>query len=264
MAERQPKVSPLKRRLLRSPGQSCTEEMENLFDNRILPWVVVLSMIPGMLAAGGLQCLFRVALTWREMTFLTILGGVVCLICFRRLLSLRTIYRAYRLGHLGERFVAEELDKLREQGYRTFNDLAGERFNIDHVLVGPTGVYSVETKTRRQRAEGSPRLTFDGERVLVDGLLPDRDPISQARGNAQHVQRMLSHLVGGKLWVQPIVFFPGWDIDYRCNKTESAAWVVNERTLKCALWGEPPRLSDEDVQRICAALDELCREKEGT
>jgi hypothetical protein len=58
-------------------------------------------------------------------------------------------------GILGERFVADFLDydpALRNLKYRAIHDIpfniAGRKFNVDHVLIGPGGIYAIETKYR--------------------------------------------------------------------------------------------------------------------
>jgi hypothetical protein len=53
------------------------------------------------------------------------------------------------LALTGERAVGQFLEeKLRPLGYHILNDLPGDGFNLDHVIIGPTGIYCVETKTR--------------------------------------------------------------------------------------------------------------------
>lgn len=59
-------------------------------------------------------------------------------------------------GNEGELYVAAILDGLAADGWRTLHDVSiGERGNIDHVLVGPGGVLTVETKSHggRRRAD---------------------------------------------------------------------------------------------------------------
>ncbi len=56
----------------------------------------------------------------------------------------------YRLGFDGERFVGEELNRLVAKRFEVYHDVPFDGFNIDHVLVGSPGVFSVETKTRRK------------------------------------------------------------------------------------------------------------------
>lgn len=54
---------------------------------------------------------------------------------------------AWRIGAEGERRTAKALDKL-PPSYRVLHDLPmpRSRANIDHVVVGPTGVFTIETK----------------------------------------------------------------------------------------------------------------------
>ena len=54
---------------------------------------------------------------------------------------------AWRIGAEGERLTARTLQKL-PASYRVLHDLPMPRSkaNIDHVVIGPTGVFSVETK----------------------------------------------------------------------------------------------------------------------
>ena len=60
-------------------------------------------------------------------------------------------YRDYSLGLMGERAVGEELNLLMAEGCRVFHDYpGGPNWNIDHVVVAPSGVYGIETKMRRK------------------------------------------------------------------------------------------------------------------
>jgi hypothetical protein len=67
-----------------------------------------------------------------------------------------------------------------EKGYLVFHDIVGNGFNIDHVLVGPTGVYTVDTKTISKPARGACEVVYYGEKVTVSGFTPDRNPAVQA------------------------------------------------------------------------------------
>jgi len=58
----------------------------------------------------------------------------------------------------GREAAAEEevgaiLDRLRERGWRALHGVDSGRGNIDHVLIGPAGVLTVETKSHRGRLE---------------------------------------------------------------------------------------------------------------
>src|SRR5689334_11974907 len=103
------------------------------------------------------------------------------------------------------------LEQLRAAGYRVFHDVkGGENFNIDHVLVGPGGVFAVETKTRSKPEGRDAKVVYDGECVRVDGMEPDRDPVEQARANADRVRDLLREMTGNWIRVRPVVVYPGW------------------------------------------------------
>jgi hypothetical protein len=68
------------------------------------------------------------------------------------------------LGSRGERAVGHLLQvQLAPLGYRIVHGIQCDGYDIDHVLVGPGGVYALETKTVSKR--GNDRVFYDGERV---------------------------------------------------------------------------------------------------
>lgn len=84
-------------------------------------------------------------------------------------------------GRLGERMVSDRLARLPKLGhYYVFSGLRDERArgvgDIDHLVVGPSGLVLVETKADR----GTLTLPDDGP-ILVDGEPLHRDAVNQAR-----------------------------------------------------------------------------------
>lgn len=82
------------------------------------------------------------------------------------------IERSFK-GARGEERVAQILQELPED-YHIFNDFVACGKHVDHVVVGPNGVYSVETKFWRGK------ITLEEGHILLDGQLPDRAPLAQA------------------------------------------------------------------------------------
>ena len=72
---------------------------------------------------------------------------IVTVYCAYRVWRIRPEFRNLNLGEKGERRVSEVLRTLRDRDYVTFDDLLLEGVNVDHVVVGPGGVFAVETKT---------------------------------------------------------------------------------------------------------------------
>ena len=52
-----------------------------------------------------------------------------------------------KAGAVAEQNTAELLDRLERGGWRVLNDVFFDKVNVDHVAVGPGGVFAVETKS---------------------------------------------------------------------------------------------------------------------
>ena len=62
------------------------------------------------------------------------------------LMLLATGTTSKMMGALAEVWTAQELRRLRRRGWRVVNHVSLRPWNIDHVLIGPGGVFAVETK----------------------------------------------------------------------------------------------------------------------
>ena len=51
-----------------------------------------------------------------------------------------------RLGIMGETWSKDELSWLSKRGWHSFSNVAFERFDVDQVLIGPGGIFAIETK----------------------------------------------------------------------------------------------------------------------
>jgi hypothetical protein len=169
--------SPLKEPLLRLPGQSIDERMHDLLAEKLInPLIFALGFF--LLALfSWIQAINESRL---NPGFLSAVAALVITYCAFRIRKGVKEMRQLRLGRDGERAVAEQLDFLKRQGAIVFHDLVGDGFNIDHVVLSNRGVFVVETKTRTKPIKGSPSVSFDGKKLLVNGFEPDRNPVIQA------------------------------------------------------------------------------------
>lgn len=159
---------------------------------------------------------------------------------FKRLGEMKRL----RQARDGERAVAEYLDLLREDGHRVFHDIVGTNFNIDHVIIGPKGVFTVETKTLNKRVGQNISLRFDGKTVCVgEAALPD-NPVPQALAQALWLKRTLTDSTGKVFGVKPVVVFPGWFVE---PSKRDEVWVLEPKALSGFLAKEPLRMKPEDI-----------------
>lgn len=143
----------------------------------------------GFSAAVGLS-------TPRLGAILTVVSAIWILWSLQR--GLRHVERYFK-GARGEERVSEILKGLPDD-YHVFNDFTGGRSHVDHVVIGPGGVFAIETKSWRGR------VTIDDGRVLLDGRPPDRSPVRQAVKEALDVRETLSRL-GWAGAVTPVLAF---------------------------------------------------------
>ena len=250
--------SPIKDKPLRLPGQSLEEERRRLFEDRLeTPFVLALCFTL-IAALDWWRELADVAPSPRLFTVAAIL-----LIAFTAWRFLNTVprIRAIKQGIEGEKAVGQFLERLRADGYQVFHDVVGAGFNVDHVLIGPGGIYTIETKTWSKPARGEPRIKFDGEQITVAGREPERDPVIQARAQASWLKGLLTESTGRPYEVFPVVVFPGWYIE-QGEGTLRNMWVLEPKALAKFLANAPQRLEPEAIKLASFHLSRFVRSSE--
>lgn len=117
-------------------------------------------------------------------------------------LDAKTDERSWRVGADGEESVGARLEKLRTDGWQLLHSVpVGKRdSDIDHVLIGPGGVFTINTKTHPRANIWVGRTT-----VMVNG---HKQPyLRNSRFEADRAARLLSHAVGWTVEVTPALVF---------------------------------------------------------
>jgi nuclease-like protein len=236
--------SPIKHHLLhRLPGQSVWEERQRLYETRIEEPFAIAGAV---LAVGGMEALAGMY-GWPRFTEVGAVAAMAALAyMFWIIYRMRPRMRSLALAIDGERAVGQLLEGLRAAGYRVFHDVPGDGFNLDHVVIGPGGVFTIETKTRSFPAAGRPTIEFDGQSVSTAGGKLDSAPIQQARAQASWLSELLHENTSRLYRVQPVVVFPGWYIRKQARARRDV-WVLNPRAFPKFLEKVSPRLSEEEI-----------------
>ncbi|HRD68434.1 MAG TPA: nuclease-related domain-containing protein [Candidatus Competibacter sp.] len=248
--------SPLKEPPLRYPGQSLDEEIRRLIDDKLFGSVLPAVM---MTAIAALEWLYWWQASRPNPILYTLVAFLWIAYGARRFLTLRRQVRRLKLARDGERVVGQYLEHLRARGYQVFHDLIGEHFNVDHVLIGPGGVFTVETKTHGKPLKGPAEITYDGERVTVAGRAPERDPVIQAKAQAHWLQSVLLESTGKRFEVHAVVLYPGWFVKATDRRSHDAVWVLNPKALPGFLDHQPARLADSDRHLAASHLSRWIR-----
>ncbi len=261
-AARRLRRSPLTTELLRSPGQTLRDKLEDMrVDVAMEP---MLLMVVPMFPLAYLQ--IHSLMTGRSIPlwlaiFLTLPTGVFVAVQIRKLLAKSREMDKLRLGFDAEVAVGQELDQLMRDGAVVFHDMPAGRFNIDHVVIARQGVFAVETKgyTKPNRDGGSADATvvYDGKTLA----LPDRSgsrAIEQAQRQAKWLAGWLTGATGEPVHVTPVIAMPGWFVD---RKGQGEVMVFSGKELRIHLLRakSAKALSDEQMQRVAHQVERQCR-----
>jgi hypothetical protein len=239
------KRSPLKSEPLRNPGESLVEERDRLFDEEFAA-----SFIMGaMLAVYSVSEMLFAIFDYRPPSVVMILvPGGFAVYCGFRIWRVLPVLKQLRLGIRGEKAVGQFLDDLRSMGYSVFHDIVSPHGNIDHALVGPGGVFAIETKTVSKPTDRDAIVSYDGTTIRIDGATPDRDPIVQTLAAANELAQIIERGTQRRPFVRLVVLYPGWFVEKQPKGV--AVWVLAPRAFPAFLQHEPRVLSDAEIAGI--------------
>jgi hypothetical protein len=162
---------------------------------------------------------------------------------FTRLTGRHSDDRAWRRGAHGEMFVGWLLGRLPD-GWYVFNDIpVGERgANIDHLVVGPGGVFTVNTKNLTGKVWVAPRA------LLVNGRKTDYLP--KASREARRAATRLALVLGRPVPVRGMLAIIAEDLVVK--EQPSDVFVASPRGVKRWLLDRPRALTDREVLAVCA------------
>ncbi|MDD5201071.1 MAG: nuclease-related domain-containing protein [Terrimicrobiaceae bacterium] len=239
----------------RPPGESTRLKIDALTD-KLMFWVFVGVGWPAIIL---LSASYRPLPGAAGMAIWVTMGCLVTVVAVRGIWRVLSELRDYRLGFEGERDAGGHLDELMRDGFEVFHDVPFDNFNIDHVLVGPRGVYSVETKTRRKSRNTSAgfewRVFFTGD-ALEFSWGKDRFGLEQAARNAQTLQQWIYQSTREKVPVQPVLMLPGWMVERRAR---GSVTVINPKEARGLFGKAAPSISLETVGRIAFQLRQKSR-----
>ena len=212
-------------------------------------WARVKGMVTGLwpLFLGVFIAGFAVAAT----AFVDVVWGLALLVatiiysCWSLLKGLRHAERFFK-GARGEERVSGILTHLPDT-YHVFNDFVAGGKHIDHVVAGPAGVFAVETKYWRGN------VTVEEGRILLDGRLPDRDPLVQAKKEAQLVKTALA-AAGWNGAVTPVLAFASDTFRQHIAEVQGAV-VMNSCELAKGFATERVVIPPAELERLVALME---------
>jgi hypothetical protein len=253
------KRSPLKNRPLRLAGQSLDEEVKRLLEEEVYPYITAIFFVWALVGLEIYEFYTASPPTPGEYILVAVVATGFSIYQIVRIIKKA---RAMVLGRDGERAVGQYLERFREQGFQVFHDVVGERFNIDHVLIGDKGIFAIETKTFSKPAQGKSTIRFVDGQLQANGRTIDRNPIEQACASASWLTETLQESTGRSVKVHPVVLFPGWWVDPLPPEQNKRVWVLEPKALPAFLKNASYQLSSEDVKLLAYHLSRYVRSVE--
>ncbi|HEX2266057.1 MAG TPA: nuclease-related domain-containing protein, partial [Solirubrobacterales bacterium] len=135
----------------------------------------------------------------------------------------------WRRGAEGEEVVGQVLEGLSADGWHVLHDVSFGRGNIDHIAVGPGGVFTVETKSH-------------GGRLSVDRL----DPKMLAQAYAE--KKKLEEITG--LEVRPLLVFSRAYLIESMPAKRRGVTILPARMLPGFFSRQRPAMSAEQARAV--------------
>jgi hypothetical protein len=243
--------------LRRSPGQSLLAELD-LINEDLRRYCIFAVLSPVTIFAVHLLLSYVIAADKSGVRLMVAIGGglILCIFSVYKVVLLLNERKTLRLAYAEKSAVGRELEQFTRDGFRVYHDFPAETFSIDHIVVGPKGVFTVKTKTHskpaaKNRIEDA-TVAYDG-RMLYFPREEDFRTIEEARQQADWLSDWLGSAIGEPIAARAIIALPGWLVK---RTSAEGIPVVNLQQFSSLFKHIKPRLlSDPMIRRIIQQLD---------
>jgi hypothetical protein len=207
-------------------------------------------------AAAVLGLLFAIVFEIRvglAVAVLTVIGDIV-----RRSRQHSSI-EAWRKPSVAERRTERQLRGLEKAGYRTLHARAVPRDEegisdgqIDHLVVGPTGVYAIDSEKWDRRLP----VRALSHRKLFLGPFNKKERLDEARWEADQASKLISAELGYEVPVQPSLAIYGPAISWKVLMVRDVD-VYSGGRARNYLRRRPKILTTTDIDRIYRAAERV-------
>jgi hypothetical protein len=232
--------------------------------------LLILGLLTLAVAAGAL---FVGQLIWPAwiLGILTLASGAILLFYEWRFKSAGVLRNQLRAGLRGQRRLVKLLSSLDDNYYLINNlELPGRSDDIDHLVVGPSGIFALETKNHRGRIfwqDGQwyqAKISRSGRPQPAE---PIRDPTRQLKRNVDHLRGCINATDPElsrrtRLWIEGAVIFahPAVTIDLPPKVERKLPFpVLRAQDLPAHIRSHTPRqrLTKADIREIVSMFGHL-------
>jgi hypothetical protein len=162
-----------------------------------------------------------------------------------------------------QRKTERKLEKLAGAGYLTLNERAipGSEAIIDHLVVGPTGVYAIDSERWDKRLP----VRVLGGRQLFHGPFSRKERLAEARWEAARAAELIGDALGQQVDVRPSIAIYGPKIPWAVMTVRDVdvfrARHIRKYLRRSIKAGRGRHLNAADAERIYAAAARVLPER---
>jgi len=160
----------------------------------------------------------------------------------------------FRKGAVGEALIGYILEGFPDD-YRVIHDLTTPFGNIDHIVVGPSGAYVIDTKNWK----GIVSADGNGE-LLLNGKPTDKQEVRNLSRRIMSIKDKIKVLASVDPYVQGVFAFPSARVDANWGTTGAIHCVRDEQLYDYIVENKKgKKLSKEEINSISQAFFALAR-----
>ncbi len=221
-------------------------------------WGFIIATILIFSAFYGLAAFFN------QMEVITAAGLSICGIALSAVAFLKwrravNIQQEVRWQSEAKSIVSEAVEQMVKRGYTVFNNVVVQGGVIDHLLIGPKGVFAVHSLVRRITLKTDPpsgaQATYDG-RTIYFPHGKDHLSIEEAVTRTDWISEWLSAKLPEPLAARAIIALPGWQVK---RTSAEGISVINPNQMEALFQYIRPRpLAKETIHYIADQVKAYC------
>lgn len=161
---------------------------------------------------------------------------------------------AWRRASVAERRTEAQLKRLERGGYRTLHARAipGSDAQIDHLVVGPTGVYAIDSEKWDKRLP----VRVQSHRKLFHGPFTQKPRLDEARWEAAQAGELIGEALGREITIVPSLAIYGPAIPWKVLNVREVDVFDGSRVRKWITKRERS-LTDVEIEKIYEAAERV-------
>lgn len=159
----------------------------------------------------------------------------------------------FHLGAVGENRVARVLNRFPDDWF-IINDMVVGPAQIDHIIVSPAGVYTIETKNYRGTIYGNAEKQ-KWSQVINHHKTTFYNPVKQGNGHSVALRKFLAECGFENIWVNTIVVFAEPHAQLKVFSPKVPVLYLSE--LRAYFKHQKPIMNPEHCSKIATCVSQL-------